>query len=316
MSGISVSRITGYVTALPTPFKECGAVDHAAFARLCELQINEGISTLVVGEAAGEATSLLADELADIVGCAAQVARGRVPVLAGAISNSTMKAVALAQRAEQAGADALVCVAPYYNKPTQEGVLQHFRKIAESTRLPIMLHDVPARTACPIADTTIARLLDIPQFVGLIDSTGDVSRPARLRPVTGSDFRLLSADDASALAFLAQGGDGCVSVASNIAPGLCRNMYLAYRHGQIARAQRLAQALAPLAAILSRIGNPDALKAALAETGLISAAVRLPLVASSDGSEIAAVLDRLRDGYSEYLITHSPATISLPAAAM
>ena len=152
-------------------------------------------------------------------------------MIAGAGSNSTGQAIELSRDAESAGADAVLSVVPYYNKPTQAGMYAHFRAIAESTGLPIILHDVPARTVCGLADDTIARLAELPQFIGLKDATGDVARPLRLRSLVGSEFRLLSADDATALAFFAQGGDGCISVTSNVMPGLCRAMYLAWMRG-------------------------------------------------------------------------------------
>ncbi len=309
MFSVPASRLAGYAPFLPTPFDSKGGIDHAAFTRLCELQIGEGANALIVGDAAGEATSLSIAEFADLVGNAARAARKRVPVLAGVVSNATLKAAEFAQRAEQSGADALLCGAPYYNKPTQEGVFAHFQWIAESSSLPIFLHDAPARTACPIADATFARLAALPPFVGLVDATGDMARPSRLRALAGPDFRLLSGDDKSALSFLAQGGDGCASLASNVAPGICRNMYLAYRHGQISRAQRLSLALAPLAAFLARDGNPAALKAALAALGLMSPALRRPLVAIEDSHEIETILADLVGGYGEYLIVqhHAPA---------
>ena len=192
MFGVPVSRLAGYAPALPTPFDDRGRRRPRRLCRLCEMQINEGATALVVGDAAGEATSLDIAEFGDIVGNAARIARKRVPIFAGVASNATLKAAALAQRAEQCGADALVCGAPYYNKPTQEGVFSHFQWIAESIGLPIFLHDAPARTACPIADATLARLAALPQFIGLIDATGDMARVARLRTLTGLEFRLLS----------------------------------------------------------------------------------------------------------------------------
>jgi 4-hydroxy-tetrahydrodipicolinate synthase len=140
-------------------------------------------------------------------------------VIAGAGSNSTDHAVELTQEADARGADAILSVVPYYNKPTQIGLYEHFRTIAQSTALPIILYDVPSRTACGLADETVVRLAEMPQFIGLKDATGDMTRPARLRSLVGPDFRLLSGDDATALAFLAQGGDGCISVTSNVVPG-------------------------------------------------------------------------------------------------
>lgn len=302
MFGVPVSRLAGYAPFLPTPFGPRGGVDRAAFTRLCELHMSEGATALVVGDAAGEAAALDAAEFSDLVNAAARIARKRIPVIAGIVSNATLKAADLAQRAERSGANALLCGAPYYNKPTQEGVLAHFQWIAESTGLPIFLHDAPARTACPIADVTAARLAASPQFIGLVDATGETARIARLRALTTPDFRLLSSDDSTALSFLAQGGDGCLSLAFNVAPGLCRNLYLSHLHGQTARTQRLSAALAPLAAILARDGNPAALKAALAALGAVSQTLRRPLVALASDVEITAILAELRRGYEDDLL--------------
>lgn len=301
MFGVPVSRLAGYAPFLPTPFDERGRVDYAAFSRLCELQVAEHANALIVGDAAGEATSLDLAEFAAIIGIAAHVAEKRVPVIAGLVSNATLKAAEFAQCAERSGADALLCGAPHYNKPTQDGVFAHFQWIAESTNLQVFLHDAPARTACPIADATVARLAALPQFIGLVDATGDIARLSRIRSLVGPDFRLLSGDDNTALSFLAQGGDGCLSLAFNVAPGLCRNMYLAYLHGQMARAQRLFLALAPLAAFLTHDGNPAALKAALAALGLVSPALRRPLVSLSPDGEIAQILANLRKSHEPYL---------------
>ena len=184
-------------------------------------------------------------------------------MIAGAGSNSTAHAIELTKDAEALGADAILSVVPYYNKPTQAGLYAHFRAIAQSTGLPIILYDVPSRTVCGLADETIARLAEMPQIIGLKDATGDVTRPARLRSLVGADFRLLSGDDATALAFLALGGHGCISVTSNVAPGLCRNMFLECKQGQMSRAQRLAVPFAQLTAALFRESNPAPLKYAL-----------------------------------------------------
>ena len=193
---------------------------------------------------------------------------------------------------------------PYYNKPTQAGMYAHFRAIAEAIGIPIILHDVPARTVCGLADDTIARLAEMPQCIGLEDATGDVSRPLRLRALVGSEFRLLSGDDATALAFFAQGGDGCISVASNVAPGLCRAMYAAWKQGEIARAQQLAAVIARLAAALSRESNPAPLKYALSLMNLMSPRVRLPLVElkRETKAEIERILAHISAKYSGYLI--------------
>jgi 4-hydroxy-tetrahydrodipicolinate synthase len=234
----------------------------------------------------GEAPNLTPAEHRELIRIAVDIARGRVPVIAGAGSNATAHAVELTRDAEAAGADAILSVVPYYNKPTQRGLEAHFRAVADSTGLPIILYDVPSRTACGLADETIARLAETPQFVGLKDATGDVARVGRVRALVGPNFRLFSGDDATALAFLAQGGNGCISVTSNLAPGLCRSMFLALWHGQLAAAQRLAQPVARLTAALFRETSPVPLKHALSLFGLMSPRVRLPLVELAEDNKV------------------------------
>jgi 4-hydroxy-tetrahydrodipicolinate synthase len=299
-----VSKLSGYAPALPTPFDQDGCIDTAAFARLCDLQVAHGATALVVCGTTGEAPTLGAEEHDDLIRVAVARVRGRIPVIAGAGANATAHAIALARSAQAAGADAILSVVPYYNKPTQEGLYCHFRAIADATDLPVILYDVPSRTACGLADETIARLAELPRVIGLKDAAGDVSRAARLRSLVGSDFRLLCGDDALALPYLAQGGDGCISVASNVVPGLCRNMYLAWKQGQSVRAQRLARAAAPLTAALFRESNPAPVKYALALLGLMSPAVRLPLVelGAHHRTELGEVLLRMCDEYSDYVI--------------
>jgi 4-hydroxy-tetrahydrodipicolinate synthase len=303
-NGRHVSRLSGYAPALPTPFNDEGCVDAAAFERLCDLQLAHGATALVVCGTTGEAPTLSAQEQQDLTRMAVACSRGRIPVIAGAGANATARASALAKNAEAAGADAILSLVPYYNKPTQAGLYAHFRAIAEATGLPLVLYDVPSRTACGLSDETIARLAELPRIIGLKDAAGDATRPARLRALLGTDFRLLCGDDALTLPYLAQGGDGCISVTSNIAPGLCRAMFLAWKQGQAVRAQRLAQAIAPLTAALFRESNPVPVKYALALLGLISPAVRLPLVALSEQyrTEVGEVLLRMGDEYSDYII--------------
>jgi len=252
----------------------------------------------------GEAPTLTPQEHKDLIRIAAARSRGRIPVIAGAGANATAHAIELTKDAEAAGADAILSVVPYYNKPTRAGLYAHFRAIAESTGLPVILYDVPSRTVCGLADDTVARLAELPRVIGLKDAAGDATRPARLRSLVGTDFRLLCGDDALALSYFAQGGDGCISVTSNVAPGLCRNMYLAWKHGQSVRAQRLARPVAQLTAALFRESNPVPVKHTLALLGLMSPAVRLPLVELSDQhrTELRDVLLRLCDEYSEYMI--------------
>ncbi len=198
----------------------------------------------------------------------------------------------------------MLSVVPYYNKPTQAGMHAHFCAIAQSSGLPILLYDVPSRTACGLTDETIARLREMPQIIGLKDATGDVTRPLRLRPLVGPEFRLLSGDDATAPIFLTQGGNGCISVASNIAPNLCRRLFLAHRQQQSDEVRRFSLPLAQLTRILLCKPNPVPLKYALSLLGLMSQNVRLPLVELTPAtkSEVADGLARLCEESGEYLI--------------
>ena len=304
-TGRHALRLSGYAPALPTPFDGAGELDLPALERLCHRQVDEGACALVVCGTTGEAPTLSRAEHDSVVRAAVRASHGRIPVIAGAGSNSTSQAIELSRDAEAAGADALVSVVPYYNKPTQAGMIAHFRAVAESTGLPIILHDVPARTVCGLADDTIARLAELPQFIGLKDATGDVARPLRLRSLVGSEFRLLSADDATALAFLAQGGDGCISVTSNVAPGLCR-AHVLWRgcRAKLHRRSSSQSAVARVTAALQRESDPAPVKYALSTMDLVSPRVRLPLVelSSESRAEIDAVLARVSEKYPGYLI--------------
>ncbi len=299
-----VLRLSGYAPALPTPFDDAGELDLPALERLCHRQIEEGAAALVVCGTTGEAPTLSRAEHDSVVQVAVHASHGRIPVIAGAGSNSTSQAIELSRDAEAAGADAVLSVVPYYNKPTQTGMYAHFRAVADSTSLPIILYDVPARTVCGLADDTIARLAQLPQFIGVKDATGDVTRPLRLRAMVGSQFRLLSGDDATAFGFFAYGGDGCISVTSNIAPGLCRDMHSAWTRGQIAQAQQLAAVVARLTAALYRESNPVPLKYALGLMDVMSPRVRLPLVElrSDTKAEVDAVLARACERYPGSMI--------------
>ena len=299
-----LSGLTGYAPALPTPFDESGEIDVAALEWFCDRQIKAGANALVVCGTTGEASNLTRQEHDRIVRIAVNAARGKMPVIAGAGSNSTGQAIELSRDAEAAGADAVLSVVPYYNKPTQSGMYAHFRGVAGSTGLPIILYDVPSRTVCGLADDTIARLAELPQFIGLKDASGDITRPLRLRSLLGREFRLMCGDDATALAFFAQGGDGCISVTSNVAPGLCRALYLACKQGQLGQAQRLATAAARLTIALFRESNPAPLKYALSLMRLMSPRVRLPLVelSSESKAEIEAVLGQLCREYPHDVI--------------
>jgi 4-hydroxy-tetrahydrodipicolinate synthase len=215
-----------------------------------------------------------------------------VPVIAGAGSPSTHHAIELARQAEAMGADGLLAVTPYYNRPPQDGLYQHFRALNDATGLPILLYDVPARTGCTLAVDTIARLAELPRIAGLKDAGRDLDRVSALRRLVGGEFRLLSGDDATVLAFLLLGGHGCVSVACNLAPELCTRLYDAWERGDLLEAQRMARTLAPLAAALTSESNPGPLKYALSEMGVMREEVRLPLCPPSKSSR-AKIQDAL-----------------------
>lgn len=284
--------LTGYIPDIPTPFDENGAIDLKAFAGLCERQMRAGVSAILVGETAGEFSTLTSTELDALIQTAADVARGRIRVIAGAGSNSTSEAIERTRRAERAGACAIMSVVPYYNKPMQAGLAAHFRAVAGETALPIILHDVPARTIRELSDDTLANLAQSRQFIGLRDATGDLARPLRLRAMLPPGFRLLSADDTTAVAFLANGGDGCVSITSNVAPAICQAISSSCGQGRIQPARDLQQRLSLLAALLAK-ESPAAVKYALSLLGLMRADTRLPLVGLSAQAktELAAVID-------------------------
>jgi len=292
----STAWLAGYIPDLPTPFAEAGAIDLAAFAILCERQIQAGVSAIVAGETTGEASTLTPAEHDTIIRTAAEIARGRVRIIAGAGSNSTSQAIELTRRAELAGADAVLSVVPYYNKPMQAGIDAHFRAIANSTALPIILHDIPARTIRELSDDTLAKLAQSRQFIGLRDGTGDLARPMRLRSMVPLEFRLLSGDDATALAYFANGGDGCVSAVSNVAPELCQVIFSSCRQGRLQSARYLQSRLARLNALLAK-ESPAALKYALCLLGLMRPDTRLPIVelAEPAKAEVARAIAEIGD---------------------
>lgn len=287
-------QLTGYVSALPTPFRN-GHVDQAAFQRICAWQIDQGIRGLVVCGTTGEAPTLSLAEHMLLVRCATEVAAGRVPVIAGAGSNATRHAIEIAQAVEIAGADGLLVVVPYYNCPSQEGLFRHFREVHDAVSIPVLLYDVPGRTGCALADDTVVRLAAMPRVVGLKDATGDLDRPVRLRRRLPPAFRLLSGDDTTAAGFLARGGDGCISVVSNLAPALCVALGAATAAEDFSRAESLSLTIAELSRVLFLESNPVPLKYALSILGLMAPEVRLPLCEASPETA-RSVANCLRDG--------------------
>ncbi len=294
--GRHVSKLSGYAPSLPTPFGKDGTIDRGAFERLCAFQVSEGATALIVASTTGEDWSLLPHEHTDLVRIAVSTARG-VPVIAGANSNATESATTLAKAAECAGADAVISVVPYYNKPTQHGILAHFQALAASTGLPLILSDNPSRCVSRLSDETVVRLAAEPQFIGLEDCTGDLTRPHRLKSIIGERFRVFCGDDAYALPYLVSGGDGCLSVVSNVIPGFCRNMFLAYKQGHINRAQRIAVQIVDLTAAVCGDAHPANLKYALSLLEFSSPFIRPPLVEPKTASK--AQIERIMRGIDD-----------------
>jgi 4-hydroxy-tetrahydrodipicolinate synthase len=297
----------GSLTALVTPFRtgirdwlpvvrlpmpDGPAVDLPVLARLCERQIEAGTAGLVVCGSTGEAASLSPAEQRDVIATAVRVARGRVPVIAGCAAPATAGAVALAHEARRAGAAALLCAPPPYVKPTQEGIFAHVRAVSHAADLPVMLYDVPARTGTAISDETVARLFRDGLIGALKDAAGDLSRPPRLRALAGEGLLLFSGDDATAAAYRAMGGAGCVSVTANIAPALCTQLHAAWEERDLTAFARLRDLLDPLHAALFAETNPIPVKAALEQLGLCDGLLRLPLTraGSATRERLARVL--------------------------
>ncbi len=268
--------VHGSVVAVATPFRD-GALDLAALARLCERQINRGTTALVVCGSTGEAPALSAAEQSQVVRVAAEVASNRVPIIAGCSGTSTEAAVALATAAARCGASGLLCAPPPYVKPTQEGICAHVRAVFQAADLPVMLYDVPSRVGVAIADATVAKLFHQGSIAALKDATADLSRPPRLRAMCGQDFVQMTGDDATAAAYRAMGGNGCVSVTANLTPALCSALHRAWEDGDLAGFARIRDLLDPLHAALFAESNPIPLKAALAALSLCSDELRLPL---------------------------------------
>lgn len=279
-------QFRGSYTALITPFKN-GGIDEKAFQDFCDWQIKEGTNGLVPVGTTGESPTLSHDEHKRVVELAIEVAKGRVPVMAGAGSNSTAEAIDFAKHAEKAGADAVLVVCPYYNKPSQEGLYQHYKAINDAIGLPIFIYNIPPRSVVDMSVDTMARLAKLKNIAGVKDATGSVSRPAEQRLACGSDFIQFSGDDALALGYNAQGGQGCISVTSNVAPRLCAEMQAASLSGDHHKALDLQDRLMPLHKALFVEASPAPVKYAASLLGKSSDAVRLPLVAASPAAREA-----------------------------
>ena len=262
-------RLSGSITALATPFST-GQVDEKAFERFVEWQINEGTNAVVVCGTTGESPTLSDNEQDRLIEITVKVAKGRIPVLAGTGSNSTQHAIHRTQAAQKLGADAALIVSPYYNKPTQEGLVQHYKAIHDATQIPIVLYNIPGRCVVDILPPTMQRLAQLPRIIGVKDSTNDLTRPVRTRADCGADFIQLSGEDGTASAHLAQGGVGLVSVVSNIAPRLCAELQRAWISRDAAAFAATRDRLMPLNQALFLETSPSPVKYALSLLGLMS----------------------------------------------
>jgi 4-hydroxy-tetrahydrodipicolinate synthase len=267
----------GSITAIVTPFRG-GKVDEKAFEALVDWQIREGSNGLVICGTTGESPTLTFEEEDRLFEIALRVNAGRVPLIFGTGSNDTAVAVERTKKAETLGADAALLVSPYYNKPTQEGLYQHFKAVHDSTNIPILLYNVPSRCVVDILPPLMTRLSQLPRIKGVKDATGDLTRPVRTRLDCGADFVQLSGNDDSSAAFLGTGGAGCISVTSNVAPAMCAAMQKAWRDGNKEEFGRLRDQLDTLSRTLFIETNPAPVKYALSLLGLCSEELRLPLV--------------------------------------
>ena len=286
-------RFIGSYTALITPFRD-GKVDEQAFQTLVDWQIAEGTDGLVPCGTTGESPTLSHDEHRRVVELCIEVAKGRAVVMAGAGSNSTAEAISLTQHAQKAGADAVLIVTPYYNKPTQAGLYAHYRAIHDASDLPIIIYNIPARSVVDMSVETMKRLAELPRIAGVKDATADLARPLRTKLAIGPAFAQLSGEDITAIPFLAQGGHGCISVTSNIAPRLCAEMHNAWRAGDFAAAERINELLAPLHDALFAETSPGPVKYAASLLGLSTPDLRLPLVGPGDATKalVTAAMQR------------------------
>jgi 4-hydroxy-tetrahydrodipicolinate synthase len=267
----------GSLVALITPFRD-GKVDEKAFQALVDWQIGQGTGGLVPVGTTGESATLGHAEHRRVVELAVEAADRRVPVIAGAGSNSTAEAIEHTRHAKAAGAAAVLSVAPYYNRPTQEGLYQHFKAIQDAVDIPVVIYNIPIRCGVDMSVATMARLAALPNIVGVKDSTADLARPLRTRAAIGPDFCLLSGEDNTALAFLAQGGHGCISVTANVAPRACADLHEAWQKGDVARAMRINDRLLPLHDALFAEANPAPVKYAASLLGKATPELRLPMV--------------------------------------
>ncbi len=267
----------GSLIALATPFDADNRVDYEGLERLIEFHVSEGSDGLVIAGTTGESATLNKSEHAELIGKSVDIVNGRLPVIAGTGSNSTAQTIELSREVGEYGIDAYLIVAPYYNKPMQEGIFRHFSSIADALDKPVMLYNVPGRTVTDILPETVARLAAHPNIFGIKEATGDIERLNQIRESVSDDFMLYSGDDFTTLDFIENGGHGVVTVCGNLTPRLMSDMCRAALAGESDKAHELDDILQPLNKALFLESNPIPLKWALAEMGLISSGIRLPL---------------------------------------
>lgn len=276
----------GSITALITPFKN-GEIDWQAFEKLVEWQIESGTHGLVPVGTTGESPTLTHDEHHQVVQRCIKIAAGRVPVIAGTGSNSTREAIDLTKHAQEDGANAALVVTPYYNKPPQDGLYAHYKAIHDATKIPIIIYNIPGRSVIDMSNDTMCKLAELPRIVGVKDATGDLGRPLMIRNRLGDSFLQFSGNDDTATGFLAQGGHGCISVTSNIAPAGCAKMQNAWAAGDVKTMNQYRDILAPVHKALFCETSPAPVKYAASLLGFGTDEVRLPLVPASKTARAA-----------------------------
>lgn len=286
--------IKGSIVAIVSPMREDGALDFEAYRRLIEWHVAEGTNAIVAVGTTGESPTVDPDEHGELIRVAVEAVKGHIPVIAGTGGNSTREAIELTRHAKSVGAAATLQVVPYYNKPTQEGLYRHFRQIAETVDLPVILYNVPGRTVADLANDTTVRLSDVPGIVGIKDATGDLARASDLLKRLPSHFAVYSGNDDTALALMLLGGHGVISVTANVAPKLMSELAKAALAGELARARQINNQLLPLHLKLFVEPNPIPVKWALAKMGRIPGGIRLPMTPLSMPAE-PVVLAAMKD---------------------
>ncbi len=269
--------IQGSIVALVTPMYENGAIDKESLEKLVKYHINQGTDALVAVGTTGESATLSENEHCEVIKTVVDYVSGRIPVIAGTGSNSTIEAINLTHKAQQAGADACLIVTPYYNKPTQEGLYLHYKAIAEAVDIPQILYNVPGRTACDMLPETIGRLSKLTNIIGVKEATGDLTRVKKIRDLAGENFAIYTGDDATSVEFCLLGGNGSITVTGNVAPRLVHEMIMAAITGDKETALAIDEKLADLHKNLFIQSNPIPVKWAVAEMGLMRQGIRLPL---------------------------------------